>query len=254
MRVRPAFAGLVMACAAVACAQVSAPPPAESPPPVLPPPPKYSAAEIAAMFEHPDTVTGLLQNLKIAVDRDLVQEPGFDTDANLLKFFDGTQVRREVVTGWWGARVDQEDAFVTVDDARFPRMSVEVRKGLNRLTVDHEKTPVYLRRFGSMRVNLEEVPGVTVSAVRAVFGKETLALIGGDWASDGHQAPETQKGSLFYGDPADADVMVASLTRKTVRFIIKLTDAYRMTPPWRRDKTLQDTDTVDRIFIYDPAP
>src|SRR5690349_20352667 len=58
-----------------------------------PPRPRSSAEEIGAMFEKPTTVGQLLQNLKIAADRHLLSQPGFGTDANLLKFFDGVSVR-----------------------------------------------------------------------------------------------------------------------------------------------------------------
>jgi hypothetical protein len=78
--------------------------------------------------------------------------------------------------------------------------------------------------------------------------------MGGGWATDGHFAPETMKGSLFHGNPADADVMVASLEHETITFIVKLTQQERETPRYRRDHTIQDTDEIARVVIYNAAP
>jgi hypothetical protein len=47
------------------------------------------------MFDRPTNVPQLLRNLEIAVDSDLLAQPGFATDENLLKFFNGSLVSRK---------------------------------------------------------------------------------------------------------------------------------------------------------------
>jgi hypothetical protein len=233
--------------AAVACAY------RQSSPEVQAPPPRYTAAEIGGMFERPGTVTELLENLKIATDRDLVAEPGFATKTNLLKFFDGRRITRQAV-GPAGVHVNQMDALLTADKEHFPGMSAQIRQGLNRSPPHDSETPGAIKRFGSIRMDVSGIPAFTVGVVRQVFGKETLTLRDTNWATEGHDVPETKRGSLFYGDPADADFLVASYKRKTVTFFVKLSQQDRVTPPYKRDSTISDSHEIARIFIYDPAP
>jgi hypothetical protein len=48
--------------------------------PAVPVPPRYTAAEIGAMFARPRTNMELLRNIKLATDQDLIFEPGFTTE------------------------------------------------------------------------------------------------------------------------------------------------------------------------------
>ena len=133
--------GLVVMLATVACTHGRSREDSYQPPP----PPQYSAEEIGAMFERPTTLAQLLHNVKIGVDRSFLAQPGFGTGANLLKFFDGTAVRREPVDSNI-ARFDQEDAFVSVDRTHFPQMTVKVRLGLVRLQAAREPLGALVRR------------------------------------------------------------------------------------------------------------
>jgi hypothetical protein len=93
----------------------------------------YSEQEIGAMFDRPTSVEQLARNLKIAAERDLLWQPAFAADANLMKFFNGSAVRRVPVSGSETVLdTDQEDAFVTVNTEYFPRMTIRVREGLDK--------------------------------------------------------------------------------------------------------------------------
>lgn len=57
----------------------------------------YSAADISMLYSRPRTLAELLRNLKLALDLNLLLQPAFYSDANLLKFFDGASVTRTTV-------------------------------------------------------------------------------------------------------------------------------------------------------------
>jgi hypothetical protein len=232
----------------------------------LPPPPtRYSAAEIGAMFDRPTNAPQLLLNLKIAVDSDLLAQPEFVTDENLLKFFNGSVVSRKPLPNVpGGERFAREDIVVGVTNEYFPQMSAEIQRGLYKhvgYDGPSRHVPVTVRHFGYLHVDVAAVPDFTAGAVRAAFGKESVAQIGGDWASDGHPAPRTAKGNLYYSytDQATEDWLLrfAPNERKNVRFVVALPKlGLQQGEPHglERRLTIYDADEIDGIFIYIPEP
>ena len=260
---RVSFLSIPLVLEVAACAHVDNPP---GPPPPRysaahavrqsePPLPRYSAEKVAALFERPDSAAGLLKNLRIAVDADLIGEPGFGTDESLLKFFGGATLRRETVPDGIGRRLHQQNTFVTVDEAHSAAQSIKVTQGLDRLSDQPGGACERVRRFGTIRMSFAGSSGLTAGMVRAMFGQETLIFQPYNW-TEGTVAVPIEKGALFYGNPDDADFMVASLERKTITFFVKMTDEYRALPPYRRGPKAQvlDTDQIDGIVIYDPEP
>jgi hypothetical protein len=251
----PALLGLALVLATVACTHGRS---FSSPGGKLPPP-RYSAEEIGGMFERPTTVAELLRNLKIAVDGDLVAEPGFGSDANLLKFFNGSAVRHEAV-GPTGLDFNQQDAVVSITADNFPQMTVQLRQGLVSIegandAAGHVST--HVKRFGYIQMSVAAVPEFTVKAVRGVFGKETEAQIGGEWASDGGVAPRTAKGNLIYRYTEESVHALAPTEQKGVMFVIQLPKPGSQdysAPFSRAARMVHDTDAIDGLFIYVPGP
>ena len=141
------------------------------------------------MFDRrPTNVTQLLGNLKIAVDRDLLAQPKFVTDENLLKFFNGSQVSRKAIEDFPGdQKFARQDILVSVANEYFRQMSVDMRQGLFKhggYDRPSGHVPATVRHFGYLHVDVSAVPDITAGEVRAVFGKESVAQVGGDdWAS-----------------------------------------------------------------------
>jgi hypothetical protein len=127
-------------------------------------------------------------------------QPEFATDENLLKFFNGSQVSRKAIKDLPGAqKFAREDIVVSVTNDYFPQMSVEMQQRLFKhggYDGPSGHVPVTVRHFGYLHVDVSAVPDFTAGDVRAVFGKESVAQIGGDWATDGGSAPHTAKGNL----------------------------------------------------------
>jgi hypothetical protein len=232
----------------------------------LPPPsPRYSAAEIGAMFDRPTNVQQLLHNLKVAVDRDLLTQPEFATNENLLKFFDGSRVSRKPLPNVpGGERFARENIVVSITSESFLRMSVEIQQGLYKrggYEGPSGRVSVTVKHFGSLQMDVAAIPDFTAAAVRAVFGKESGTVIGGDWASDGHSVPRTSKGALLYHytDSVADDWLVrfAPNERKDVRFVIGLAEpgSKAAARPFReRDRAIYDDDVLAGIYIYIREP
>src|SRR6185312_3885768 len=134
---------------------------------------EYSAEQIRSLFRRPASFGELLRNLKVAVDDDLILQPAFNDDALLETFFAGVAVRREAVpylTGSYSA----EDVHVTIDDARFPKMTAVLRQG-QHVQLAHDSArghvPEHLSRSGFIELNVASVPGADVRTVRDVFGQ-----------------------------------------------------------------------------------
>jgi hypothetical protein len=221
-----------------------------------PPPPQYSAGEIGVMFDRPTTAVQLLKNIKMAVDRDLVAEPGLFTDENLLKFFAADTIRREA--GQENLkRFDLQETFLTATGAPFSGMSVQVEQGLVRrgeFDPGHFAVRGPIRRFGYIHMNVGEGPDITVGDVREVFGRETQWQYGGGWATHGGPVPDTAKGSLYYGTTAEA---FGKDDHKELSFVIKPPapgSKEHALPPARRDRNIYDADSIVGIFVYVPQP
>ena len=263
MTLRSFLLGLTAVLAVCACTHTPSPyRPDDSFRTLPPPPPHYSAAEIGAMFDRPTNITQLLRNLKIAVDHDLLAQPEFATDENLLKFFNGSQVSRKAVQDFPGDRkFARHDITVSIANEYFPQMSVHLQQGLFKhggYDSPSGHVPVTVRHFGDLYVDIGALPDTTAGEVRAVFGKESVAQVGGDWASDGASAPRTSKGNLHYAysDPATDEFLlrIAPNERKSARFVVALPMRGSKQALLPRDFMIYDIDLIIGIYIYDPEP
>lgn len=63
----------------------------------------YSTADLDAMFERPKSIQQLLQNLKLASERDLLLQPQFYDELTAQKFFAGAKVTRSTPEGFGNA-------------------------------------------------------------------------------------------------------------------------------------------------------
>jgi hypothetical protein len=229
--------------------------------PLGPPAPRYSAEQIAGMFERPATDEQLLRNLKIAFDDGLVAEPAFATDANLLRIFAGSRISRKPEPPV-ANRFDEMSIVVTVEDTHLPRMTVRLSQWLGKFDRAGQGTlgvPAKIIRVGRLDIDFPAGSRATVADVRQVFGKETQVVLNAEWVSDADNDPaRPSKGHLFYGDPRDAQFGQAGLTRKRAVFFLDLPDPRRppqprlSLPQWMH--TLVETDTVTHLFLYVPGP
>jgi len=129
--------------------------------------PAPSAGEISAMFRPPSTGVDLLQNLKVALDRDVLLEPGFYDEANLRNFFNQSRVK------WQTLKLPERLlAEVDGDQKSFPGLTVSVERTCyfeDLATADvsnvHERVNVHLH----LDINVRELR-IGADIMRAVFG------------------------------------------------------------------------------------
>jgi hypothetical protein len=152
----------------------------------------YSAEEIASLFQRPTTLRQLLQNIKLAADRDLPLQPNFYADSVLTKLFAGKSVARAPLS-------NMTDGTVEIDDPHFPHMTVWFREG----TMSAVSATQSDRRFGTLKMDVGDVPGCTVSLVLDVFGPHPLLRGGTGYNPHGTPPPPDRKGYIeypYYGD------------------------------------------------------
>lgn len=204
----------------------------------------YSPAEMVALFVRPTNAAQLLQNLKIAVDRDLLLQRAFSDTAVLEKVFAGSAVTRQPFAGL----SDGQDFSVTIDDPRFPKMTVFLRQGAGLGGAD----PAH--RFALLKLNVAAVPGFDVCAAHDVFGPGDLNLPDPGLTSHGVAYPLENKGKIeyrFYGDPTATPGPPYSrrYVQKDVSFGVKFNSADQA-PLWpsQRDR-IYDRDVVQDVRI-----
>ena len=184
----------------------------------------YSAQEISAMFDRPVDVKQLLRNVKLAMDKDLLLQPGFYTDENLLKFFNGTRVTRstrnpQTKNNTW------RNFEVTTDHQSFPGTTVELLRSCQLkpgFTSASGSVPDHIAAGAVVDIPMEDVPTFTVDVVRSVFGSKGSSSVDfGENTDGGHHTP-TSKGTLTYGDGAKERSAQSDVERSSVTFFIKL--------------------------------
>jgi len=147
----------------------------------------FSAEKIGALFQRPRTLKQILQNIKLAVDQDLLFQPNFYADSVLTTVFDGKSVTRSGDPQW-------QDVSVQIDDPNFPHMTVWFRKG----TLPTVSSSQRARRFGTLEMGVADVPGCTVSLVLDVFGPHPLLRGGTEYNPHGTPPPPDRKGYIEY--------------------------------------------------------
>ena len=104
------------------------------------------------MFDRPLDIQHLLRNIKLAMDKDLLLQPGFFTDANLLKFFNGTRMKWSTpsphMEGMTWRRFE-----VTTDRRVFPKVTVELLRSC-------ELIPAYTSASGAVPARITAVASV----------------------------------------------------------------------------------------------
>jgi hypothetical protein len=153
--------------------------PSSSPPPAYSLP-AYATGQIEAMLKRPADVTGLLQNLKVVFDEKLLVQPAFFVDSVLLELFDGRTLEwlKPGTTDVMNDRIVKPTriARISSDAPVFRGMKINV--GLNHKCLNGRTDPRDSRATmaphtydsGYIRLRFEPIPGLTLGAVRQVFG------------------------------------------------------------------------------------
>jgi hypothetical protein len=142
--------------------------------------PAYTTGQTKAMLKRPADVAGLLQNLKVVFDKKLLVQPSFFADSVLLELFDGRGLEW-VKPGTADVMNDRivkptRIARISSDAPLFRGMKVDVglnHKCLNRRTDPrdpHATIAPHTYDSGYIRLRFEPIPGLTLGAVRHVFG------------------------------------------------------------------------------------
>jgi hypothetical protein len=166
-----------------ACAQTPPDKPCDdlsSPPPPAYSLPVYTTAQIEAMLKKPVDVTSLLQNLKVVFDEKLLVQASFFADSVLLELFGGHGLEW-VKPGTADVMNDRivkptRIAHISSEAPVFRGMKVDV--GLNHKCLNRRSDPSdphatiapHTYDSGYIRLRFEPIPGLTLGAVRHVFG------------------------------------------------------------------------------------
>jgi len=145
--------------------------------------PAYTTGQLAAMMRPPATLAQLLSNLKEVLDRNLLAQPAFFDDAVLRRVFNATGVRW-VEPGTRDVAFDHairptRAARIIFSDGPFAGMKVDVgmsHRCLNRHADRNNPGSIiapHTYDSGYVRIRLEESAGLTLGAVRQVFGPGT---------------------------------------------------------------------------------
>ena len=155
---------------------------------------RYTVSEIQAMFESPQNIPQLLQNLKIAAERGLLLQPSFYDEARLSKFFHGSKVRIAKPPAYQSKGNSAIEADITSDT--FPKAVIEVSS--NCMKYDTNVGGTATRNVDANGfVTITMVPGqfITLRDIRSVFGPtEPFEELRGR----GAPYPSTGKGSVTY--------------------------------------------------------
>jgi hypothetical protein len=215
-----------------------------------PPQDKTAIARIGSLFERPASVAMLLQNLKIAYDRKLLLAPEFYDEGNLLKFFDRQKV---VSTGrllpeMRGAR--NRVIELAGDDAALGKTTVSITISCMVLPGYESATgrvPARLGKFGRAALTIAGVSNFTVSAVRAVLGKEPRFL---PEHFGPHDLSPTGTGLLIYETPANYWDGMATKAGAGIAFRMTLSLAGRG-PEYANEPLFTGDDAVMSIEIFE---
>lgn len=213
--------------------------------------PENTTDEIEAALAYPRDVVGLLDNLKIAVDRGFPLQASFGSDAVLKKAFAGSSIKHRTFQGG-------SETLIEVEDPHFPRMTVTLRQGSEEKATSSGGVQ-RSRRFALLEIAAAEVPGFDVCAVRDVFGQRATMSIDRGVDPHGVSYVADRKGDLVYSYGREGDsegVMespVAHVTRyeeREVDFIIKRTPFNPLLLMPHPQPAIRNRDEVEAVKVF----
>jgi hypothetical protein len=201
----------------------------------------YSAAEIRAMFEPPQNIQQLLQNLKLAWQQDMLLQPSFYDPTILQKFFAGSAVTS---TQPWNP-LSQDVGFVVIELDSNVVQGMTIRVESRCWRTDYESAPGRVEStaniLGALTISGGTFAGMTLRAVRDVFGPETENDLDSGGVENGVVYAPAAKGSVIYTDRAKEKAEGGLALGTTFVFPRK---------PWQRDLKLVDDDIVQNIRMH----
>ena len=214
-----------------------------------------SASEIGALFERPATVAELLKNLKLAWDQKLLVQPAFFEDSNLLKFFSGKSVRRET-PGSNTKNFRAIAATVIVDDTVFPGETVTIRWNHERVVLPANlpaSRHKYAHDTGWIRMDVESLPSFSWGAVKEVFGPNARDVGVHTYLHGEQTSSSLGKVDMQYLYPGENPAKKTAVELSATEFVTKQgpVPEPKALPPPGFTHTVQDTDTVKSVYIFE---
>jgi hypothetical protein len=195
-------------------------------------------SEIQAMFESPQNITQLLQNLKVAADRGLLLQPSFYDEATLGKFFNASKVTLTKPRAYLGKGTGAIEAHVSSD--AFPKLNLKPASNCStrKYRAPDGSISEGVSANGFLSVAVSSDPLITLEDVRSVFGRENEEFTGRGWDADWHVYTPFDEGALTYQPKHRADLedsMVVTL------FYFKL----------KKVPVIEDSDVVTSMQMRD---
>ncbi len=159
----------------------------------------YSVSDLEVMFEKPVTARQVLQNLKLAWDRDLLLQPSFFDPEILDRFFAGAAVT-------WvepSHPLSQDVGFVVgqLDSSAVPGMIVKAESRCwrtNSKSGDRARSQAIIS--GHLRLFGRPFPEMNLRVIRDVFGPEAENTIDQGISNHGLAYTPIYKGVVVYSD------------------------------------------------------
>jgi hypothetical protein len=211
-------------------------------------------ARVGALFSRPENVTQLLQNLKLAYDKDLLLEPGFYDAANLAKFFAGTTVTWNEPRGILPTEPSVQDIVVTSDGKVLPHITIELRRTCwleVRFEAPNRYLPDHVKEAGAVALQVGDAPGFTLGVVKGVFGPPSTQGMNYGYVDDGPGVVPTNKGSLIYRDRDKETRAGSEIETAKVTFVVKLDPPATSDAQRQLQAVLNDSDSLDEIWLHE---
>lgn len=221
----------------------------------------YGAQELSGMIARPQTVEQLLRNLKVAVDRDLVEQQGFFDTKVLTKFFGASSVKWTI--NQLDAGSTEKSGTVELSHGPFDGYQVTVR--MVRMPIAKENSaysnhaPEHVRRSATIDIHVNNSrAAIKVLTVVEVFGMPPLAVRGCSETLHGGQPAATTnftcKGKMHY-DYSKLDFAAAIMGENVTTFVVRKDLMERRSTLWSprdikgRQSFLCDEDEVRDIEL-----
>ena len=198
----------------------------------------YSVAELVVRFTEPNELAGLLRNLRVALDEDLLLQPAFYNGQVLQKIFGDVRMNREETSSSVLTTGARQEITTLTGVGTFHGLSVKLT---HSCFVSAGGSPRKTNVAGAGQIEVAALPNFTVARVREVLGREAAS------SSDyGFHAVPKSKGRLVYvrrGSPVSGAMPGTSRMAFMVKLDPKPTDA-------SGSKLFSDTEVIDHIEIF----